>query len=384
MKKLQVLLMVIITLFLLASCGDSVDVENKKYSVTFIENGGTEVEDIQDIEVASSVQLPITERIGYVFDGWYTSQKFISGTEITNETKIGKNLTLYAKWIALTYDVNLSLNGGTMESDYQEGNNKVEYGTEITLPMPIKAGYLFDGWYINNEKVESSFTITEDINITTKWIDINTLQKSYKLTLNLDGGLLYDYNSKEELMENFFTDYSEFVGTEVDSTNFWDMSYFSFIDEHWGFMNNSIYTDKWRFLIEYLSTTAREENRQYFIQYLNGEKMNSEQSNMTRTILRNEILAFFLNTERVVPGWGSLISGNYADEKLQNGYLAYCQSEIPTSYVTGEGITLREPLKEGYVFLGWYAMEDFTGKTYTAVKTNEYGDKVFYALWGKV
>lgn len=384
MKKLQVLLMVIITLFLLASCGDSVDIENKKYSVTFIENGGTDVEDIQDIEVASNVQLPITERVGYVFDGWYTSKKFISGTEVTNETKIGKNLTLYAKWIALTYAVNLSLNGGSMESEYQEGNNKVDYGTEITLPMPIKAGYLFDGWYVNNEKVEGSFIITEDINITTKWIDINTLQKSYKLTLNLDGGLLYDYNSKEELMESFFADYSEFVGTEVDSTNFWDMSYFSFIDEHWGFMNNSIYTDKWQFLIEYLSTTAREENRQYFMQYLNGEKMNSEQSNMTRTILRNEILAFFLNTERVVPGWGSLISGNYADEKLQNGYLAYCQSEIPTSYVTGEGITLREPLKEGYVFLGWYATEDFTGKTYTDVKTNEYGDKVFYALWGKV
>lgn len=384
MKKLQVLLIIIIMLFSLASCEKQIDVEEQKYSVIFIENGGTDVEDIQDIEAGSSVQLPSTNREGYSFDGWYTSKKFISGTEVTSETKIGKNLTLYAKWVALTFDVNLSLDGGTMESKYQDGNNKVDYGTEITLPMPIKTGYLFDGWYVNGSKVDGSLVVTDDVSITVKWIDINTLQKSYKLTLNLDGGALYEYNSKEELMENFFVDYSKFMDTAIDSTNFWNMSYHSIIGDRGGFLDNSIYANKWRFFVEYLSTTAREENRQYLIKFLNGEQMDREQSEMTRTILRNEILAFFLNTERVVPGWGSLISGNYANEELQNGYLAYCQSEVPTSYVTGEGITLREPLKEGYVFLGWYATDDFTGKTYTEVEVNGYGDKVFYALWGQV
>lgn len=383
MKKLQVLLIVIIMLFSLASCEKPNDVEDKKYSVTFVENGGTEVEDIQNIEKGTNIVLPSISRVGYSFDGWYTSKKFISGTEVTNETKIGKNLNLYAKWVALTFDVNFSLDGGTMESEYQDGNNKVDYGTEINLPMPIKTGYLFDGWYINDSKVEGSFVITDDVNITTKWIDINTLQKSYQLTLNLDGGLLYDYNSKEELMEHFFVDYSKFMNMAIDSTNFWNMSYNSIIGER-GFFGNSVYADKWRFFVEYLSTTAREENRQHIVRFLNGEQMDREQSEMTRTVLRNEILAFFLNTERVVPGWGSLISGNYANEELQNGYLAYCQSEIPTSYVTGEGITLREPLKEGYVFLGWYATNDFTGKTYTEVEVNEYGEKVFYALWGQV
>lgn len=384
MKRLRILL-IIMMVITLTGCNEQTSIEDKKYSITFVENGGSDVEDMQEIEKNAQVTLPNTTREGYTFNGWYTSKKFISGTQVTDETEIGKNLTLYAKWTALVFNFNLDLNGGTLESIYKDGNNKVDYGTEIVLPMPIKAGYLFDGWFIDDEEVAGNIIISEDISITSKWIDINTLQKNYNLSLNLDGGALYLYNSKEELMEDFFADYSKFVGRSVDSTNFWDMSYRSITNhDRDGFLDNETYISKWRFFLEYLSTTAREENRDIIINFLNKDDSVWNQMDTTRAVLRNEILAFFLNTERVVPGWGSLISGNYASEELQNGYLAYCQIETPTSYVTGEGIVLQEPLKEGYVFLGWYENAEFTGKVFNSVEANEYGDKVFYALWGKV
>jgi uncharacterized repeat protein (TIGR02543 family) len=150
------------------------------------------------------------------------------------------------------------------------------------------------------------------------------------------------------------------------------------------FFKNPEYREKWLFLVEYLSTTAREGNREYLVKLIKDETLNRDESEMVRTIVRNEILAFFLNTERVVSGWGSMVSGNYAQKELQDGYIKYCQIETPKEYITGEGIVLKEPIKEGYIFLGWYDNDKFEGPTYTEVGSNEYGNKTFYALWGKV
>ena len=150
------------------------------------------------------------------------------------------------------------------------------------------------------------------------------------------------------------------------------------------FFKNQEYREKWLFLVEYLSTTAREGNREYLVKLIKDETLNRDESEMVRTIVRNEILAFFLNTERVVSGWGSMVSGNYAQKELQDGYIKYCQIETPKEYITGEGIILKEPIKEGYIFLGWYDNDKFEGPTYTEVGSNEYGNKTFYALWGKV
>ena len=181
-------------------------------------------------------------------------------------------------------------------------------------------------------------------------------------------------------MEEFFADFSSFISRKTDSTNFWNYSYESIMR----FFKNQEYREKWLFLVEYLSTTAREGNREYLVKLIKDETLNRDESEMVRTIVRNEILAFFLNTERVVSGWGSMVSGNYAQKELQDGYIKYCQIETPKEYITGEGIILKEPIKEGYIFLGWYDNDKFEGPTYTEVGSNEYGNKTFYALWGKV
>ena len=380
MKKIKFILIICLSLLLFTSCTENSTDENKKYSITFEENGGSEVSDIYDIEKGASVALPTVTRVGYIFEGWYTSKSFINGTKITDETPIAKNIKVYAKWKALSYKVNIDLDGGTIDSKYSEGVNNISYGVEISLPMAKKDGYLFQGWYLNGVLFDGVITIKEDITITTKWIDISTLEPSYNLTLNLNGGALYKYNSKEELMEDFFSDFSKFIRRQTDSTNFWNYSYESII----GFFGNREYHDKWMFLVEYLSTTAREENREYLKKLNNTSNLSYNDLDMIRTIVRNEILAFFLNTERVVSGWGSMISGNYALKELQEGYIKYCQIDVPTEYETGVGITLREPIKEGYIFLGWYDNAEFTGNTYTEVGLNEYGNKTFYALWGKV
>lgn len=380
MKKLKFILIICLSLLMFTSCGKTNNVENKKYSITFEENGGTQVEDIYDIEKGSTVVLPSITRIGYTFEGWYTSKIFINGTEITNNTAIGKDIKVYAKWKALSYKININLDGGTMDSKYTDGNNNINYGVEISLPMPTKEGYLFENWFLDGKTFDGKLTVTGDANISAKWIDINTLQPSYKMTLHLDGGALYKYNSKEKLMEEFLDDFSSFIKRKTDSTNFWNYSYESII----GFFNDKQYRTKWMFLVEYLSTTAREENREFLKKIKDASNISYNELDVIRAVVRNEILAFFLNTERVVPGWGALVSGNYAKKELQDGYVNYCKIDAPSEYITGQGIELPEPLKEGYIFLGWYDNAEFTGNVCTEIMSNQYGDFDFYALWGKV
>ena len=62
------------------------------YNVKFVENGGTEVEDVT-VVFDSYLDLPITERRGYTFSGWYGVNKIESGI-----WKIPNDVVLNANW----------------------------------------------------------------------------------------------------------------------------------------------------------------------------------------------------------------------------------------------------------------------------------------------
>ena len=379
MKKLSVIFLVMF--FILTGCNSAVSEEEKLYSVKFEENGGIEVEDILNIKKGSTVTLPDASKTGYVFKGWYTSNKFISGTKVTNETPIGKNITVYAKWEATPFNLNINLDGGILKSGYYSGNNFVNYGSQIELGTPTKTGYLFEGWFMDGIEFDGNLTITKDTYVTAKWIDINTLEREYKMTFNLDGGSFYTYSSKEELIESFYADFSYFTNRSVNSTNFWDQSYSRIIGDR-GFFSRESNLEKWGFLLKYLSTTASPECSSYILEVFKGDDLNWNLYDEIVASVRNEILAFFLETERVVPGWDIIKSADYTQKELQKGYLEYIKEEAPKSYDTGAGYVLPIPIKDGYIFLGWYDNENFEGSAYESVDVNDYGDKEFYALWG--
>ena len=52
-----------------------------------------------------------------------------------------------------------------------------------------------------------------------------------------------------------------------------------------------------------------------------------------------------------------------------------------TSYVCGEGAVLPTCSMPGYDFVGWYTTSDFSGEAVTEIKSNELGDKTFYAKY---
>ncbi len=68
----------------------------KQYTVSFDEQGGLSVEDITKDYNSEIGTLPTSEKSGYLFDGWYTSQT--DGEKINADTKITKDITYYAHW----------------------------------------------------------------------------------------------------------------------------------------------------------------------------------------------------------------------------------------------------------------------------------------------
>lgn len=119
------------------------------YTVKFDCNGQSVYPSIADVTVTyDSVygELPVPSVLssGYTFGGWFTSAT--GGTRITSDTivKITDTQTLYAHWVANKYTITFDANGGTVSPE----TKTVTYGQPIgSLPIPVRTGYRFDGWY---------------------------------------------------------------------------------------------------------------------------------------------------------------------------------------------------------------------------------------------
>jgi len=96
-----------------------------------------------------------------------------------------ENITVKAIWIVNEYTIILEPHGGTLD----QTTITAEYGVEIVLPKPSKAGETFRGWFRDDGVFENQFlleTMPAEENLTlyaayTEWPVI---------TLNLAGGIL--------------------------------------------------------------------------------------------------------------------------------------------------------------------------------------------------
>lgn len=120
-----------------------------QYTISFNSNGGTSVDDITQ-NYATSVSAPANPaKNGYSFGGWYSDAAL--KTSYTFTTIPAENITLYAKWNLVTYNITYNLDGGT-NSSANSATYTIESAT-LNLAEPSKTGYTFIGWY-----TDSSYT----------------------------------------------------------------------------------------------------------------------------------------------------------------------------------------------------------------------------------
>ena len=159
------------------------------YDITYTLDGGTnDANNPADYTVeTATITLAEASKDGYTFGGWYSEAAFTNQvTEIA--TGSTKDVVLYAKFDAITYDITYTLDGGT-----NDANNPADYTVEsatITLADASKDGYTFESWYsdaaftADNEVTEITTGSTEPKEFFAKFSDAIT----YDITYTLDGG----------------------------------------------------------------------------------------------------------------------------------------------------------------------------------------------------
>ena len=219
-KKLSIFLIFIFALFLI-SCDKMTDDEAKILEVKSALVVPTEV--TTDLELINSYEIDgVTASIV-----WSSSNSDV----ITNEGKVNRgeedvivnlevtitvnetsqSIIFTVKVIAkekpsvTTYTITYDLQGGTCEDLVLEFTN----GGDVVLPTPSKKGFVFLGWYQDNQKV----TILENKNyqLVAKWQDPNDttgsltvvsdtedLYVDYEAELSIEGYKMTDFNITAE------------------------------------------------------------------------------------------------------------------------------------------------------------------------------------------
>ena len=127
------------------------------------------------MQVAAGSKLPYIDepvRAGYRFDGWMTDSEdiYLSGT-----TAVNSDLDLFAKWVKI-----ITLKFDTDGGSAVKGTYKVEQGKAIgKLPVTLKAGYSFDGWYFNETEYtkDTPYPVNYAVILKAKWVENAVITK---------------------------------------------------------------------------------------------------------------------------------------------------------------------------------------------------------------
>lgn len=297
MKKLLLLLVSIVMIFTLASCGDPEIVgyhidENGKLIATYeddttvdlgtltdtIANGINKIEvdengyyvingvktDIVAVNVfevkfitgydatvktqivkdGDKVERPQLEREGYTLKGWYCN-----GEEWRfNSDVVLNEMTLTAEWIA--NDFTVSFNTGIADT---RPNQTITFGSEYALPTLERTGYTFKGWEYNGKLVTANkWNITENATLVAKW-DANT----YTISLDPNGGSISQSTYTVAYGSNFTlpvptNSFGSFKGWYLNGEKITDSTGASLAP--WTYLENKTLTTSW---IEEISTVEQ-------------------------------------------------------------------------------------------------------------------------------
>ena len=103
--------------------------------------------------------LPVPERAGYDFAGWFTEAD--GGEQVTAETIArGAFPTLHARWTIRSYAVRFDFGGHAVRTGGGELVQVVEHGADAIEPaFTVNHGWIFRGWSIPFVKVEGELVV---------------------------------------------------------------------------------------------------------------------------------------------------------------------------------------------------------------------------------
>ena len=176
-KKLILTTIMLSVILFATSCG------KKEFTVKFDSSGGTTVESVV-VEKNKTVTKPADPyKENYVFVRWELDNK-----EFDFSTKIKKDITLVAVYREISEDA-LTVSFNPANGD-EITTQKVEENDIARKPNdPVREGYTFLYWMLDNKEFDFDTKITKDITLVAKWErDEGTPSDKLTIRFNSDGG----------------------------------------------------------------------------------------------------------------------------------------------------------------------------------------------------
>ena len=335
------------------------------YRISYELNGGTNAENPDGYDVSDlPVSLHAPSRTGYIFKGWYMGKNRVLAIPVGTTG----NVVVSAKWEPITYTIDFDTNGGlpTLSS--------IDYTIEsdsFTLQEITKAGYTFDGWYNGETKVTEITTGTYgNMTLVAKWT-----ADLYTISYDLADGVNSPENPTSYTIESGLITLKDptrvgytFVGwyngeqlvTTIDSNTLENIS----LTAKWTVNSYKLTFD--------VDGNLTEKNFKY------GESVTAIEN---PTKVGHTFAGWSEELPETMPANDITVEAKWAINSYDITYdLAggVNNSENPTTYTIESGlITLKNPTREGYTFLGWYNGEQLV----TIIDSNTLENITLTAKW---
>ena len=264
------------------------------------------------------------------------------------------------------YNVEVAVNDNAMGT--ATGAGEYLEGEKATVEATANADYRFVNWTKGTEVVSTeaaySFTVTENITLTANFAPLP------EIAYELNGGQWnkYGWISKGDMFTAFMT--------ESGATGFETLDYYKAQPDPLGSpnicakLNNPevafANTEKWGWLKDYIKTT---QNAQI------GAGASELDDTGAGQAWRYAVGSFFAETKRT--SWPK--SADFTEAGKEVNFQPTWGQSLPNPTQPTTTVVLGNPIRENYLFGGWYAESDFSGVVVTTVDENT--DGTLYAKW---
>ena len=399
--------------------------EKITYTITYNLDGGTNNSlNPSTYQVdTETINLQEPTKIGYAFTGWTGSNGNTPEISVPIPKGTTGNKTYTAHWISNGYGIAYNLDGGELETGKTNpASGKVNEDINIANE-PIKQGFTFTGWTSSLASgLEANAKTGTSSNPTTTWNGSLTKNKYFKDLRNNEGTVTLTANWSENTYNIAFNNNSgtgsmssmtaiRYTETKTLPSNTFTRLGYDFKGWAASATGTKLYDDGAN--VSRLSSVNDEtvtlyavwEKQTYVITYnldggINHQLNPSSYQVDTATIN----LQSPKRTGYTFTGWtGSngtiaqtsvnILSGSTGDKtyiahwtkdtytityNLNGGTLQYSN---PSTYNVEDRITLNEPEKLGYTFIGWTGSNGENPQTDLIIEQGSTGNKTFTANW---
>ena len=334
--------------------------------------------------LTNDFQLLAPTKDGWEFNGWSTTDNASTGEMNVTITKgTTGDLTYYAVWATLPYNIAYDLAGGSLPAGK---TNPTEYRISdptFTLNNPARDGYTFTGWTGSNGSTPST-TVTIEMNSTgDKTYTANWAPIQYTITFDTNGGtpssidnITYDIEDETFTLPTVTKEGYDFIAWYKGGTGMTQVTT--------GTHENLDLRAEWKAI-------------NYTITYTLNGGTNHASNPSTYIITDSFTLLAPTRDGYDFTGWTgdstTINAGTTGDLAYTAGWsiheytISYSldggsvATANPTTYtIETDTFTLNNPTKTGYDFMGWNDGTT-TSPTITITKGSSFVDKSYTAIW---